>query len=221
MRISSKNGRESLGIVLSFLIVFQFVAFPVQAQSPAPPQILPTELNITVVQGEGTVSKTRERAAKDPVVQVEDENHRPLAGAAVVFTLPTEGATGVFGNGGKTLTVTTDPRGRATGQGLKLNEYPGKVVIHINASYRGLSVRTNITQFSEGPAVAAKPHTSGGHTGKILAIVALAGAAAAGGAYFGLRNNGSTGSSGGGTTPPPGTTPIGLTPGTGTITGPH
>ena len=195
---SLKSGTEPFAVVLSFLTLFQFLVPPVHAQG------LPTELNITVVEGEGAINNVRQRVAREPVIQVEDENHKPIAGAAVVFTLPTEGSTGSFLNGGKTLTVMTDAQGRATAQGLKVNEYPGKLVIHVNVSYRGLSARTNITQFNEGPPVTRKTSSSGGgHTGKILAILAIVGAAAGGGAYLGLRNNGSSSSSPGAVTPPP------------------
>ena len=58
------------------------------------------------------INNIRQRVSREPVVQVEDENHKPVAGAVVVFTLPTEGATGEFGNGSKNLTVTTDAQGR-------------------------------------------------------------------------------------------------------------
>lgn len=213
MTMPFKYGLESLATALSFLTFFQFAQPPVYAQN------LPTELNIVVVQGEGTINNVRQRVNKEPIIQVEDENHKPVAGAAAVFTLPTEGATGSFGNGGKSLTVMTDAQGRATAQGLKVNEYPGKLVIHINVSYRGLSARTNITQFNEGPPVTKKASNSS-HSGRIWVILAVVGAAAGGGAYVALRNGGSSSSTGTGTTPPP-VVGIGLTPGTGTITGPH
>jgi len=150
------------------------------------------------------------------MVRVEDENHKPIAGAVVVFTLPTEGPTGDFGNGQKTLTVTTDAEGQAVGQGLRVNPIPGKLPIHITASYRGLSARTNITQFDEGPAVAAK---SGGGHGKVIAILLVVGGAAGAGAAFGLKGKSSNNTP---STPTgPTVTPIGITPGTGAITGPH
>lgn len=180
---------------------------------------MPSELNIQVVQGEGAINPVRQRVAKEPIIEVDDENHKPLTGATVVFLLPTEGATGQFGNGGKTLTVMTDAQGRAAAQGLKVNEYPGKLVVHVNVSYRGLTARTNITQFDEGPAV-NKPSSSGGHTGRLVVILALAAAAAGGGAYFATHKNG-TSSSGAGTGTSTGPTAIGITPGSPTIIGPH
>src|ERR1035437_2705000 len=57
------------------------------------------ELNIVVVEGEGAINNVRQRAARAPVVRVEEQNHKPIAGAAVAFTLPTGGASGEFSNG--------------------------------------------------------------------------------------------------------------------------
>ena len=194
---------------LSFLIALP----PLRSQTP-----LPTELNIVVVEGEGAINNVRQRVAREPVVRVEDENHKPIAGVAVVFTLPTEGATGEFGNGAKSLTIMTDGQGRAVATGLRLNQIDGKIPIHVNASYRGLTARTSITQFSVLPP-GAKPASSSrsGHGGLIAVLVIVGAAAAGGGAYFATRSN--SNSSGG--TPPPTVTPIGITPGTGTIVGGH
>jgi hypothetical protein len=208
MRTCLKYGTKPVSIALSLVIIFQFRTTPVEAQN------LPTELNIVVVQGEGAINKVRQRVTQEPIIQVEDESHKPISGAAVVFTLPTEGATGEFGNGSKTLTVLTDGRGQAAAQGLRVNQFPGKLPIHINVSYRGLTARTNITQFDEGPPVAAK---AGGHGG-LIAILAIVGAGAAGGAFFALRKNTNTSGPASVNSPP---AAIGIAPGTGTITGPH
>lgn len=48
------------------------------------------KLNIVIVEGEGAVNNARQRVARDPMVQVEDENRKPIAGAAVVFLLPNQ-----------------------------------------------------------------------------------------------------------------------------------
>jgi hypothetical protein len=207
-----KYASRSFGICTSCLWFFLFAAGTLQAQT------VPTELNIIVVQGEGSINKVRQAATSDPVVRIEDQNHKPIAGATVTFTLPTEGATGHFGNGGKMLLVSTDAQGKATAEGLKVNEYPGKLAIHVDVTYRGLSARTNITQFDEGPPVPEKA-SSGGHHGKLITILVIAGAAAGGGAYFATHRNGAS-SPGSGSTPS-GPAAIGLTPGSPTITGPH
>src|SRR4051794_21639189 len=109
--ISSRNhisgfAMKSLAVGLSIFIAFHRLG----AQS------LPIQLSIVVIEGEGSTNPVRQRVATEPMVQVEDENHKPITGAAVVFTLPTEGATGEFGRGAKTLTVLTDAQGRAVAQ---------------------------------------------------------------------------------------------------------
>src|ERR1039458_4480390 len=195
MNIHLKYGTKSLALGLSFLIAFP----PLHAQT------LPTELNIVVVEGEGAINNVRQRVAREPVVRVEDENHKPIAGAAVVFTLPTEGATGEFSNGGKSLTMITDSQGSATAKGLRLNQVAGKMPIHVNASYRGLTARTSITQFSVLPPGAKASSSGGGHGGLIAILVVLGAAAAGGGAYFATRkaNSATVG------IPPPTVSPIG------------
>ena len=203
-----KTGMQPLAIILSVLM-----AFPILRA-----QTLPTQLNIVVVEGEGAINNARQRVTREPIIRIEDENHKPVAGAAVVFTLPTEGATGEFGNGSKNLTIMTDKQGLATAHGLKLNGLPGKVPIQVNASYRGLTARTTISQTSVLPPGAKASAGGGGHGTLIAVLVVVAAAAAGGGAYFATRKSGST-------TPPAtipsGPTPIGITPGTGTIVGGH
>src|ERR1035441_8950354 len=194
MNILLKYGTKSLALGLSFL-----AAFP-----PLPAQTLPTELNIVVVEGEGATNNVR----------VEDENHKPIPDAAVVFTLPTEGATGEFSNGGKSLTMITDSQGMAAAQSLRLNQVAGKMPIHVNASYRGLTARTSITQFSVLPPGAKASSGGGGHRGLIAVLVVLGAAAAGGGAYFATHKNPNSGTV---AVAAAAVAPIGIAPGTGTI----
>ena len=186
--------------------------------SPAAAQTLPTELHIVVLQGEGTTSNIRQRASTEPLIRVEDEKQNPVSGAVAVFTLPTEGATGEFSNGSKTLTVTTDSRGQAAATGLKMNSIPGKVPLFVSVSYRGLSSRTIMNLFSVATP-GAKIGDSGGH-GKLIAILAIIGAGAAGGAVAATHKSGSSPPSVP-TPPPAGPTPIGITTGSGSIAPPH
>src|SRR5215204_6654102 len=82
-----------LSVALSLSIWSQLVAPPAFAQNP------PAEINIVVVEGEGAVNNVGQRSTSHPVVRVEDENQKPISGAAVVFTLPTDGASGEFASG--------------------------------------------------------------------------------------------------------------------------
>jgi hypothetical protein len=113
----------------------------------------------------------------------------------------------------------TDSQGQAAAQSLRLNQVAGKMPIHVNASYRSLTARTSITQFSVLPPGAKASTSSGGHHGGLIAVLVVVGAAAAGGgAYFATHKSSSSGTVG---IPPPTVVPIGITPGTGTIVGGH
>jgi hypothetical protein len=194
---------KALCVWLSLLLFFDLFARPVFAQAP------PARIQIVVIDGEGVINNVGQRSSRDAAVRIDDENSKPIAGAAVVFTLPTEGPSGEFGNGEKTLIVNTDNRGQAAAVGLKVNQIAGRLQIHVNASYRGQTARTNIMQFNM-----AVPGKRAGGAGKTaLIILAIAGTAAAGGTAYALRNK--NGSSGGPAAPP--VTPISITPGAGTI----
>lgn len=184
------------------------------------PETVPTSLNVVVLQGEGAVTRVRQRVSPEPRIRVQDENQKPVAGAAVVFTLPTEGATGEFGNGSKTLIATTDKAGEAAALGLRVNDIPGRSSIHVTASYKGLSALTIISEETVlPPGVTASAAAKHGHGhGVLIAIIVIAAAAAAGGVVYATQRGGGNSSSSTGSTLP---TPIGITPGTGTIVGGH
>ena len=119
--------------------------FDPRSDSADPPQTAPM-LNIVIVEGEGTLNNVKQRVNREPIVQVEDENHKPVAGAAVVFFLPTSGPSGTFANGSQTMTVTTDALGRASATGIHPNHVLGKMQIRVTASANGLSASALITQ---------------------------------------------------------------------------
>src|SRR5579859_1089862 len=98
---------------MRFLAIVLAAMIAVQAQTPAP------MLNIVIVEGEGAINNIKLRTARETIVQVEDENHKPVAGAAVVFTLPNQGAGGSFAGNAQTLTSVTDANGRAVARGLQ------------------------------------------------------------------------------------------------------
>jgi hypothetical protein len=163
------------------------------------------------VEGEGAINNVGQRSTRNPVVRIRDENEKPVAGAAVVFSLPTEGASGTFSNGEKTLIATTDARGEVTASGLRVNQIPGRLQIHVNASYRGQTARANVTQFSM--AVPGKG-TGGGGGRTALIVLALLGGATAGGTAFALRNKNGAAPA----VPIPSLpNPIGIAPGPGTV----
>ncbi len=175
------------------------------AQPSDSPQTAPM-LNIVIVEGEGTLNNVKQRVNREPIVQVEDENHKPVAGAAVVFFLPTSGPSGTFANGSQTLTVTTDATGRASATGIHPNHTLGKMQIRVTASANGLSATATITQTNIAGANVGRGLSN---TAKIMIAVGVAAGIGAG-VYFGTR-----GSSNGPTTG------IIITPGTPTVGAPQ
>ena len=90
-------------------------------------------LQIKVLEGEGAVHRPGARISRPLTVEVTDENGRPVAGAAVTFQLPPEGAGGLFSNGLRTDLVISDAAGRATVHALQLNRIGGPFRIRITA----------------------------------------------------------------------------------------
>jgi hypothetical protein len=166
-------------------------------------------LNIVIVEGEGTLNNVKQRVNREPIVQVEDENHKPIAGAAVVFFLPTGGPSGVFANGSQTLTVTTDNLGRAAARGIRPNHITGKMEIRVTASSNGLTASAVINQMNIAGASVGGLSTGA----KVLIVVGIAAGAAAG--IVVATRGGSSSSS---ATIPPG---ISITAGTPSVGAPH
>ena len=171
------------------------------------------QLNIVIVEGDGAINNIKQRTAREPIVQVEDQNHKPIAGAAVVFLLPDQGASGVFANGSHTLTVMTDAQGRAVARGFRPNNVQGKLQMRVTASHQGQTASATISQTNAAGAAAAGA-VSAGISAKLITILAIAGAAVAGGVVAATHGGGSSSSP----TPTPPTT---ITPGTGTVGAPH
>jgi hypothetical protein len=187
------------------LLVFCLLAAPAGAQGP--------NIKLVIQEGQGAINNIQQHRAKEPVVQVTDENGAPIPQASVTFQLPETGAGGAFADGNKMLTVQTDEKGIAVGHGLRPNQTAGEFQIRVTASFQGASASAVISEINAAPAAA-----SGGGSKKFLIIAAIGGAAAAGlGAALGHGKSGSSVSVGTISTPPPTV----LVPGTPTIQPPH
>lgn len=169
---------RSLAAGLAFLLTVDGAT--VWGQQPVRPK-----LNIVIVEGDEAINNIRQRTAREPIVQVEDENHRPVAGAAVLFLTPQHGPSAVFTGGTHSLTATTDQYGRAVARGLRPNRATGKYQIQVKASYQGNSASAVISQENFlGPAIAH----AGGLSGKLITLIVVAAAAGvAGGVYAATR----------------------------------
>lgn len=177
-----------MGRCCSLLLLSVLLTSPLvlpAAQSPA------SKLQILIVEGDGAINNIRQRVAREPVVQVVDENNKPVAGATVVFMLPDVGPSGGFLGGEKMLTVMTDETGRATARGMQANALEGDYSIRVTASYQGLTASTTIAMSN---VAAAGAGISAGAVALILGAVA--------GAAVGIAV-GLTGGDNGGTVAPP------------------
>jgi hypothetical protein len=204
----SQARRAVARVVLCLFINSYFPIHITYAQSQAPAG----RLHIVIVEGEGAINNVRQRVAREPIVQVEDENRKPVAGAVVTFLLPQQGPGATFANGSRSTTLLTDSNGRAVARGLRPNNLNGEYQIRVTASHQGQTASATITQSN---AVALAGAAAGaGISAKLITIIAVAAAAAtAGGVVAATRDgNGSNGR------PPASTT---ITPGTPSVGGPQ
>jgi len=146
------------------------IPFTIAAQEDA--------IHVVVIEGEGAINNVRAARAKEPIVRVEDANNHGVAGAVVTFLLPSDGAGAVFGNGGRSLTLTTDDRGEAVARGIHANRSAGSFQIRVTASQAGHTAAASITQTNVDP---------GSHSSRKIALLAIVGGAAAGGAAVAFR----------------------------------
>jgi hypothetical protein len=202
--------RCALARLVLCLLASHSVSGRVAAQTAAQPG----KLHIVIVEGEGAINNIRQRVAREPIVQVEDENRKPVAGAAVTFLLPQQGPGATFANGARSTTLLTDNNGRAVARGLQPNNVNGQYEIRVNASHQGRTASAVISQtnaFAAGAAAAA----GAGISAKLLAIVAVAAAATAGGVIAATRSDDNGGQRGGVVTPTV------IVPGSPTVGGPQ
>jgi hypothetical protein len=196
-----------LHVLLSIvLLLIQFPGLPVLAQNPS-------SLQIVIVEGEGAINNVKQRVNREPIVQVEDENHKPVAGAAIIFFLPNDGPGGTFANGSMTFTTTTNAQGQAVARGIRFNNQPGSMQIRVSASFAGQMASAVINQ-TNVLGVAASGASVGGLSlgAKLLIIGAVVGGGIAAGVVIANRGGGST---------PPNPTTITITPGTVSVGGPQ
>ena len=154
-------------------------------------------LEIRILEGNDVINYFNQRTAQEPIVQIEDENHRPVSGAAVLFRLPDSGPSGVFRDGSRRLLVISDDHGRAVARGLVANHEPGQFQITVTATHGPESGQAILRQTNRKPLITTETAHHGLFTTKAWIIVGVVvGAAAAGGIAV-------AGGGGGGHNPPP------------------
>jgi hypothetical protein len=126
-------------------------------------------LRIVIVEGAGARNVVLQITPRPLIIRIEDANNGPVDGAMVTFTAPETGASGEFSNDSRVLQLTTGPDGLAVTGAYHPNATKGAYQIQVRAEFQGQVATASIPQMN----VAQKKGR-----GKLIAIVAIAGAAA-------------------------------------------
>jgi hypothetical protein len=178
----------------------------------APATGQPKGLFINIIEGEGALNDIRTRTAREPIVEVDDENHRPVAGALVLFAIDNGGSGSPFAtfSGANSVSVQTDAAGRAAGRGFQVMQQKGQYKINVHVTKGELQADSVILQTNiEALASPSSAQTTAAvvahhpHWGWIIGGIAAAGAAA--GIVIATHSSSS---------------PTTVTPGTGTVGAP-
>jgi hypothetical protein len=168
-------------------------------------------LIITILDGEGALNNIRQRTAREPIVQVEDKNHKRVTNGYVTFSVQPSalGAGATFAGGLTTITVATDALGQAKATGLVPNGISGTFTISISVT-AGTLVATTVIVQTNLLGAAAGGAAAGGlssfiatHTFLFWTIVGVVVTGTVTGVVVATRNNGTNISAGAGTVSTP------------------
>ena len=188
-------------------------ANPAGAQA-APSPAVERSLEIRVLAGKDEANDLERLVMAPIVVQVVDQNQRPMEGAEVVFRFPASGPGATFTGGKSSQTVRTNGDGQAAALNWRANTQTGTFQVHVTATYANqlgetTFSMTNATHVAQ-EGTKAKKVSWWSHTWAKAAVIGGAAVAVGLGVYLGTRGGGSSGSS-----------TITITPGGPTIGGPH
>jgi hypothetical protein len=179
-KITNSGISVRLVALLAITLLVLEPVLPLGAQESAPPA---KSLQIVILDDEAPLNNISERTAREPIVQVQDENHKPLAGAAVLFAIhpAAGGASAAFANGASTLSVVTNANGVARASGLVMNQVKGTWQLQVTASKDGLTTSTTINETNIAPETTpgntnpSKPptHFLGGHGLVVIGGIAV------------------------------------------------
>lgn len=179
--------------------------------APAAPLPIEQSLKVRVLAGDGEMNDLERRVMAPLVVQVVDQNERPMEGAQVVFRFPLNGPGAAFAGGKTSLTVLTNGVGQAAAINWMANGQTGSFQVHVNATYgnqvgEATLTMTNVTRIenvSKNLAGAKKKEGLWSHRWFKVAVIGGAALAIGLGVYLGTRGGGKSGTTVGVSTGPP------------------
>ena len=100
-------------------------------------QPLPVVQNLRVIPlaGNGEQNDLERRVMAPLVIQVLDQNQRPIEGADVVFRFPLNGPSATFATGQTSQSTKTNSQGQAAAKGWTANNQVGAFRVQVTASY--------------------------------------------------------------------------------------
>jgi hypothetical protein len=173
-------------------------------------------LKVTALAGNHEMNDLERGLVAPLVIQVLDQNDRPVEGAEVVFRFPLNGPGATFRGGNTSQTVRTNGQGQAAAVNWTANNQVGAFSVHVNAAYGNQLGETtvsmsNVTRIVEDTS--KKKKLTSWYASKWVKIALIAGGAATvAGVILATRSGGSSSSS---------TPTITITPGSPTVGGPH
>ena len=168
-------------------------------------------LQITVLKGMDGRNSIKSRIGIPIEIEVRDNQGKSVAGAQIIFTLPSFGASGSFPGGQLTARTTSGPDGHAVMSGFVPNDIEGRFNIKVTADSGTLSGAAVVPEVNVAMLESDKPKSH-----KSLWILLAVGAA--GGIAAGVLGGGK-----GGSTPAPAPVPpvVTVTPGAVSVGGPR
>ena len=137
----------------------QAPAAPAQPQVPLAPIPTVENLKVLVLEGQGSINNTTSHIGVQPVVEVRDENDRPVEGAKVIFRLPPSGPGGSFAGNSLTFNSSSNAQGQAGAMGFVPNGEQGRFDIHVTATYQNRIGEVTISQTNSLNTLAILPPT--------------------------------------------------------------
>jgi hypothetical protein len=177
--------RARMGAVVLMLVLPAWSsaqqAPPAAPAKPMAPLSTIQNLRIIPLAGAGEMNDLARRVMASLVVEVLDQNDRPIEGAEVVFRFPIKGPSATFANDRPARTVRSDAQGQAAALNWTANSETGTFQVHVTASYANQVGETDITMSNVATITDAmrkkkeqKPHFWSSKKFKIGVVVAAA-----------------------------------------------
>lgn len=146
----------SLSMAL-LLVLLAAVPPTVVAQSPAPaaPAAAPASmqsLKVVPLAGEGEFNDLQRRIMAPLVVQVLDQESRPVEGADVTFRFPIQGPSATFADEKSSQTFRTNADGQVAATGWTANGMPGRFQLQVTAA-RGNELGSAVIFMTNVPTI--------------------------------------------------------------------